>query len=567
MKRKQNLTEELYRMRKLMNFSSSEFRENSTSYDRLIEESFVKTKINEQTTNNADPFAGDASCENNLVSNPAYAPYKEYVLKHQKDSDKVGKTLEYWGGGGGNTALFKSSKQKLELTITNINNLINGIKNRLGSDYKNGEGDDVIYAGKTYKISEMVGYLEEVKKIMTEFLSKNTVPKNSSDNPFYSGIIGPAITSLSNIKKFDPKYMPKPSSISSAFVDTVTKNIKNTKNLVSGGFTMDCDTKLQLLTKLSSNPKVKEKGVDAIKRARYIKVSPSNKSDIKVTEKGMVQTIVGTEVISYPPSGTENTDEGEKISTSMMPDNGYKIADEAKIEIKNLILEGIQLITSKPNGRVTRMYYGSAASTSTVNTTFTGVDKNGEIIPGESKKENNIALVEARTKSINAYLKAVIEESKNTLPNKDKVTVSEGETVKNPNQGPEWVVDKPSGDKGEFKGNYGPLYLTEKKKDTKTTPQKFYSPDRRKNDPSVKEEYDKVFGPYRFNGGYVNIVGEWDQVAEENEIAVVSVGTWTISASWEKPGPPPKKRKVRGNRGGGESFIGVELNTLGCFKF
>ena len=147
------------------------------------------------------------------------------------------------------------------------------------------------------------------------------------------------------------------------------------------------------------------------------------------------------------------------------------------------------------------------------------------------------------------------------------MTVREGETTKKPNQGPEWVIDKPSGDKGEFKGNYGPLYLTEKKKDPNMTPQKFYSPDRRKNDPSVKEEYEKVFGPYRFNGGYVNIEGEWDQVAEENEIAVVSVGTWTISASWEKPGPPPKKRKVRGDRGGGETFIGVELNTLGCFKF
>jgi hypothetical protein len=562
MKRRQNLTEELYRMRKLMNFSSTEFRENSTSYDRLIEESFVKTKINEQTTNNADPFAGDASCENNLVSNPAYAPFKEYVLKHQKDSDKVGKTLEYWGGGGANTALYKGAKSKFEKAISNLDNIINSVKNRTNANYKKGEGDDVIVAGKTYKISEMVGYLESVKKVMMEYLKSNTLPK--TDSPFYSGgIVGAYLT----VPKFDPNRLPDPSSINSAFVDTVNKKLKDTKSLIAGGFTMDCDTKLQLLNKLSSNPKVKEKGVDAIKRARYIKVSPSNKSDIKVTDKGMVQTIVGTEVISYPAAGTENTTEGEKLSTTMMLDDGYQITDEAKIEIKNLILEGIQLITSKPNGRVTQIFYGSAASTSTVNTAFTGVDKEGKIIKGEYKKENNVALVEARTKSINAYLKAVIEESKNSLPNKDEVTVSEGETTKKPNQGPEWVVDKSSGDKGEFKGNYGPLYLAEKKKDPNMTPQKFYSPDRRKNDPSVKEEYEKVFGPYRFNGGYVNIMGKWDQVAEENEIAIVSVGTWTISASWEKPGPPPKKRKVRGDRGGGESLIGVELNTLGCFKF
>ncbi len=44
--RKQNLTEEIYRMRKLMNFDSKEFNENVTSLDSLVEESFIKEKIN-----------------------------------------------------------------------------------------------------------------------------------------------------------------------------------------------------------------------------------------------------------------------------------------------------------------------------------------------------------------------------------------------------------------------------------------------------------------------------------------------------------------------------------------
>lgn len=43
--KKQNLTEEIYRMRKLMNFNSEEFNENVTSEDTVIEESYVKEFI------------------------------------------------------------------------------------------------------------------------------------------------------------------------------------------------------------------------------------------------------------------------------------------------------------------------------------------------------------------------------------------------------------------------------------------------------------------------------------------------------------------------------------------
>jgi hypothetical protein len=42
----QNLTEEIYRMRKLMNFDSKEYVKNTTSFDTLVEESFIKEKIN-----------------------------------------------------------------------------------------------------------------------------------------------------------------------------------------------------------------------------------------------------------------------------------------------------------------------------------------------------------------------------------------------------------------------------------------------------------------------------------------------------------------------------------------
>ena len=45
---KQNLTEEIYRMRKLMNFDSKKFNENTTSLDRLLEQKIITDKLNEE---------------------------------------------------------------------------------------------------------------------------------------------------------------------------------------------------------------------------------------------------------------------------------------------------------------------------------------------------------------------------------------------------------------------------------------------------------------------------------------------------------------------------------------
>jgi hypothetical protein len=50
--KKQNLTEEIYRMRKLMNFDSKEFNENTTSLDRLIEENILNEQNNQHCKGN-----------------------------------------------------------------------------------------------------------------------------------------------------------------------------------------------------------------------------------------------------------------------------------------------------------------------------------------------------------------------------------------------------------------------------------------------------------------------------------------------------------------------------------
>ena len=55
--KKQNLTEEIYRMRKLMNFDSKEYRDNTTSYDKLFEERLLTHRlIKEQQTEEPELF-------------------------------------------------------------------------------------------------------------------------------------------------------------------------------------------------------------------------------------------------------------------------------------------------------------------------------------------------------------------------------------------------------------------------------------------------------------------------------------------------------------------------------
>jgi hypothetical protein len=553
MRQKINLTEELYRMRKLMGYDSKEELDNITSYERLIEETLIKkTLLNEQEGVN-DPFAGDVNCENNLVKHPIYASFKKYILKHKDDKDKVGDTVKIWGGSGAGTNAYNVDKKYFDSLIANIDVAIENVKNRTHPSYKKGTGDIVIGSdGKEYKISEVVNVLNQLKTLLTKYSSQNVALKQNSK--LYT-------TAGSMFVKLKTKgEVPPPQFLTPEKLELVKTELRDEKNLSSGGFTLSCDDKFKLLNSLTG----KVEG-ERFNSARYIKVSPTADSSIKVSEGGIVETEYATETITYPPQGTEGTENGRKLSETMMPDDGYKMSDSSKEDLKNLLLEGIQSILSKPNGEITDIIYGSAASTSTVNSSFSGIDKNGEIITGEYNRDNNNKLVDARINSINSYLKSIIDENIKNIPNSDKVDIKAGESVKKPNEGPEWTTADPKGDKGEFKGNYGPLFLEAKKKNPKETPQTFYSLDKRKNNPSIKEEYDKVFGSYRFNGGYINISGKWSEKTEEDEVVLQTVGDWRISVSFKKPPPPPPPpKKGKGGWGNKKTNYGREYNTLGC---
>lgn len=554
MRQKINLTEELYRIRKLMGYSSTEDRENVTSYDRLIEETLIKkTILNEQSTV-ADPFAGDVNCKNNLVNHPMYSSFKQYILNHKDDKDKVGDTVKTWGGSGASTNAYNLDKKYFDSVISNIDVAIENVKTRNHPSYKKGEGDIVIGSdSKEYKISEIVNVLNNLKSELTKYSSQNAVLKKSSKLYTTAGSMF--------VKLQKTGEVPPPQFLTPERLELVKTALKDKDNLSSGGFILSCDDKFKLLNTLTG----KVEG-ENIKRARYIKVSPTSDSSVNVSEGGIIETILGTEILTYPPQGTEGTENGTKLSETMMIDEGYEISSEAKEDLTSLLIEGIQSIISKPNGKITKIGYGSAASTSTVNSSFIGVDKEGKMIRGEYNRENNVTLSDARINSINSYIKSIIDINIKNIPKSTDIEIFVGESLKKPNEGPEWMNVQPKGDKGEYKGNYGPLFLKAYEKKPTLTPQEFYSIDKRKSDTSIKEEYDKVFGPYRFNGGYINITGEWTEKTEEDEVIIQTVGDWRITVSFKKPPPyvPSKPKKGKGGWGNKKTNYGRNYNTLAC---
>ena len=531
MKRKGNLSEELYKMRKLMGYDSKEDSDNVTSLDRLVEEKMVEKYLLSEQDNVSDPFAGDKDCDNNLISHSVYVPFKNYMLKNKGKEDKIGQTLEYWSNSVGDSS--ENEAKKINKAISNAKKYLPMLDTETHQAYDEEKKTEVKNV-----ITNFIKILEQLKT-QKKMVRGYTRPEDPS--------IGMVLwqASLDNSFDFFGSRAETPQQIFDGFIEMLKDTERRT--VISTGGNLDCNTKFMLLNKLLDYKKVQKlikrkglkKGVEtAIKRAKLIKVNPRGVSDVTVTEKGDVGTNDIMLGLSYPD---ETSEDYETLSISMMGDDGYSLTEDAITGLRDIVSTGFQSILSKNKGKIIGIYYGSAGSTSTVNTSFTGKKgEDGKDMPGKYTRENNEKLVDARLNSINTFLETTINEGIKNLPNKDKIIVEKGDDDRKPNRGPEWEKYKVSNNakKGEYQGGYGPLY--EKARSTKSdiTPQKFYSPERRDKQKSIKEEYDKVFGPYRFNGGWIKVIGQYQVSEEEPDIMIEVVGEWSIRAEWIQFSPP-----------------------------
>jgi radical SAM superfamily enzyme len=116
--RKNTLTEEIYRMRKLMGHDSNEYRENVTSFDRLLEEKLVKKYLIKEQEEEVPVFSdwskgGKFNWENaklkdiieyirevdeyfggSFLNNPSYTTMMDWF--EGNDSESVRNSLKEW---------------------------------------------------------------------------------------------------------------------------------------------------------------------------------------------------------------------------------------------------------------------------------------------------------------------------------------------------------------------------------------------------------------------------------------------------------------------------------------
>jgi hypothetical protein len=160
--RKQNLIEEIYRMRKLMNFDSKEFNENTTSFERLIEEGIRKNFLKEQDSSVEVDQTGLGKKQDN--------PDRLFDEEYYKPSTGIQKKIK------GLNPNFDSQLSELQ-----SNPAYEHLLTRLDNKEKK-----VFYELLTQK-SRLI-FLNTTLEFMRSFTKKKKLEKELEKNPNYSGI-------------------------------------------------------------------------------------------------------------------------------------------------------------------------------------------------------------------------------------------------------------------------------------------------------------------------------------------------------------------------------------------
>jgi len=581
MKRKSNLSEEIYKMRKLMNFNPKEFKDNVTSYDRLMEEEMIKKHLLNEQDGVSDPFANDSE---DVKNHELYPLVTNWWKKHAKE-DSTKKTLSIWVGvegskeKGGGPAGHSAGIERLKTLQNNLN-------------------DDKILA-------DMVG-------VVTTWLENlaNSGVYIKRDTTFAPGMIGETIELLLKYNYFgggkgindSESFKKKIAMINSSFniqnltTDNVNKALdKADLEKSSTGYTPFTDAdKIEALdyykeraqSKVDSDSKYSKKinSIDeAINKAKSIRVIRKGQGEVSKGENVPGEVTTVSDVLTWPNIDNPTAEEADKMNT-MFGDDDSQLPAETKTEINNYIYNAMKDLVAK-GYTIQKISYGGYASTSKVRTAFKGVevDEQGQskvvfdLKPDGTKnrsKENNIPLAQARVNSIETELKTIIDNAVKNIPvvSEELEIVKEGSQTE-PNLGPGWQkYDPQTGLDSKYGGGYGPLYTKYKNGGGKKTPQQFYG---NRSDKHAKTlgltgeqlntEYNEVYGPFRKNYGFVYVIATIKGKEEELTPTYEGKSGYKYSIIWDGA-PPPRKKKVKGSAGGGKSFVGVRLNTTACPK-
>lgn len=270
--------------------------------------------------------------------------------------------------------------------------------------------------------------------------------------------------------------------------------------------------KIQLVRE--SVQKARESG-KPISKADRIFIGPKNTAALysKTTATSPASEIAPVALpVAYPPK-----DPNSPLLQNFFGDDKYQVSSEQQATFASMLQQAVQYCKSQ--GTILEVQYKAGSSTSKVPTSFAG---------------GNAGLTDERLKSIEKVLSATIGAN----PDLQGVKVTK--------QGAERRVE------------VGPPYNKAK-----------YSLDKRKADPAVKAEYDKIYGPYR--GSYGEFIIIYQPKADvptepDSTVEYTPVGNWAIRINWHEIRIPSIDLPNIGRLPKQKPFDPRKANTLACWK-
>jgi hypothetical protein len=577
--RKNTLTEEIYRMRKLMGHDSNEYRENVTSFDRLLEEKMIKKYLLKEEDGEEPKFSdwsngGKVNWENaklkdiieyisevdeyfggSFLNNPSYTTMMDWFADN--DSESVRNSLKEWMFGDIYYGIKKS--EDVKQTKKNVVAPDEYDKN-LQAELTTNLGEASKIDLKTLNVTD-----KNLKKSIDTLISSRTLEKLNKELIAINN--GKVFLKKEIIEPLNDKiftlinYYKNPDSVESSI-----ETIKDVADYLLGfklsdkkeiGLDVDDEEvkidvdanqrigiKNSIMKKLSTE--IESVGEDTyrklLKKISNITITdePKELKQFKVgdeTGKGVpIMTEGDSDIFQYPP---ENTPEGERntLSNNFFPDDGTSMSSEAIEGIREqlrLLRKFIMTQDSEVEAQRTENGLGEEfkldvssinifvySSTSKVRTTYKSKDKS-------FSEGNNIKLAEDRSGVIENSIRGILKQYK-----LDKYNIILASKIEKPNIGPGWLkLDGKYADGSDVPVTaYGAMFQEAYKKDNTLTPQLFYGNrgtdwakkssqklGREISQQELSQEYNDIYGPFRMNLAGISVTLRKPTIVTKEEV-------------------------------------------------
>jgi hypothetical protein len=577
--RKNTLTEEIYRMRKLMGHDSNEYRENVTSFDRLLEEKMIKKYLLKEEDGEEPKFSdwsngGKVNWENaklkdiieyisevdeyfggSFLNNPSYTTMMDWFADN--DSESVRNSLKEWMFGDIYYGIKKS--EDVKQTKKNVVAPDEYDKN-LQAELTTNLGEASKIDLKTLNVTD-----KNLKKSIDTLISSRTLEKLNKELIAINN--GKVFLKKEIIEPLNDKiftlinYYKNPDSAESSI-----ETIKDVADYLLGfklsdkkeiGLDVDDEEvkidvdanqrigiKNSIMKKLSTE--IESVGEDTyrklLKKISNITITdePKELKQFKVedeTGKGVpIMTEGDSDIFQYPP---ENTPEGERnnLGNNFFFDDGTSMDEKAIAGIREqlrLLRKFIMTQDSEVEAQRTENGLGEEfkldvssinifvySSTSKVRTTYKSKDKS-------FSEGNNIKLAEDRSGVIENSIRGILKQYK-----LDKYNIILASKIEKPNIGPGWLkLDGKYADGSDVPVTaYGAMFQEAYKKDNALTPQLFYGNrgtawakkasqklGREISQQELSQEYNDIYGPFRMNLAGISVTLRKPTIVTKEEV-------------------------------------------------